>query len=334
MLRAMNSSDPLASAWAKMDWANKTVDRVEMAIQRIHAVSHQLQKSPVTVRGRVTDDGKEWIIYIHKVTRIPASLGLMAGDAVHNFRTVLDHIVWELAFIDGGGIAGGVEPKGNVQFPIIQRTSRNPTWLSCSRKFEVEAKRLLENVSMRHRAMIKRHQPYHSWPEDEPHPLSMLSDLDNDDKHRVLQPVFSAASEITTIHPKYGRDCQAIGEAVNENIIGRPLEVGTKVLTVPINVTGPHPYLDVKAAASLYIAFRNGMGVLETLKSISRKVRAIYTDFFPEFQRPKAKRVWRAREGRIQTPPPPKVALEESLLTSAEVQEYSEWLSVPPAKGE
>lgn len=323
----MTHQDPLSSAWAKMDWANRHVDQVEMAIERIHAVAKELKKGPVSIRGKLTDDGEAWVVYVNSVTNLN-KLGLMAGDAVHNFRAVLEHIVWELAFIDGNG----AEPKNNVQFPLISRIPGG-SWLGSSRHFDREAERLLKPLTKRHRAMIKRHQPYQRWPGGEPHPLLMLSALDNDDKHRVLQPAFAALEEITTIHPKHGRDCVAIGEAINENVIGRPLEVGTKIVTIPIRVTGPNPYVGVKTKASLYIAFRNGIEIVRCLRAISRYVRTIYADFFPEFQTPKAKRVWRPRESRIQTAPPQpwrNLELEASVLTKDEAENVSsDWVLVP-----
>jgi len=42
----------------------------------------------------------------------PEDLALIAGDAIHNLRSALDHIAWELV------AAGSSEPNHRTQFPV------------------------------------------------------------------------------------------------------------------------------------------------------------------------------------------------------------------------
>ncbi len=105
---------------------------------------------------------------------IPGHWPLLAGEAIQNLRSALDHLVYELS--------------GNnrrTQFPIF--TDR------C--EFQVLGSRRLKGVSEAKRALIEKVQPYRFMPEDAAqHPLAQLSSLSNLDKHRVLATVASAVT--------------------------------------------------------------------------------------------------------------------------------------------
>jgi hypothetical protein len=104
----------------------------------------------------------------------PGHWPLLAGEAVQNLRSALDHLVYELS--------------GNnrrTQFPIF--TDR------C--EFQVLGTRKLKGVSEAKRALIEKSQPYKFMPEDAAHhPLAVLSSLSNLDKHRVLATVVSSVA--------------------------------------------------------------------------------------------------------------------------------------------
>jgi hypothetical protein len=113
----------------------------------------------------------------------PARWGAIAGDCVHNLRSALDHIAWDLAS-DGDGNA-----PYHTEFPIFvdrekffQRTKAGePARGSGLRKIDAITDLNLQTA-------IKRLQPFQS---EHPtrHPLWILHELDNLDKHRALRPV-------------------------------------------------------------------------------------------------------------------------------------------------
>jgi hypothetical protein len=105
---------------------------------------------------------------------MPTHWPLLAGEAIQNLRSALDHLVFEKS--------GG---NRRTQFPIF--TDR------C--EFQVLSPRYLKGVPEATRASIEEAQPYRYMPEDTAHhPLAQLSALSNLDKHRVLTTFVSAVT--------------------------------------------------------------------------------------------------------------------------------------------
>lgn len=115
---------------------------------------------------------------IGKAPHFPPEVGPMVGDVVHNLRSALDHLTWEL--VKRGTQPRPKDPKG-VQFPFAT------SWAS----FKAQLERRLPGVADRpHRALVRRYQPYRRDPRGRGmHALRYLNDTD---KHRVLLPTVMA----------------------------------------------------------------------------------------------------------------------------------------------
>ena len=102
----------------------------------------------------------------------PEEWPLLAGEAIQNLRSSLDHVVYA---------ASGGEDR--TQFPIFTDTG----------KFNEKAPGMLQGVPESVRATIEKAQPYHDFP---PAPaqamLEQLRVLSNLDKHRTLTTIASA----------------------------------------------------------------------------------------------------------------------------------------------
>lgn len=243
----------------------------------------------VGVEQHYDPDAQAWVVTLHDVPEPSARLGLIAGDAVHNFRAALDHLILVLAILDSG-----VEPKGGrTQFPITSsRAAFNEKGLQT---------RLLEGVAPHHVAVIERHQPFHAA-EDDPgalHPLSVLNDLDNDDKHRTIQPAFVAAEDFGMRVPSRGENCESTGAMSGTTPLGGPLQSGTEVLRLPLRITGPDPKMDVQCRASLKLVLRNGLPLIEALEVIAGYVAEVLQEFAAELDSDEAVARWTAVEGRF-----------------------------------
>lgn len=99
--------------------------------------------------------------------------GLLIGDCVHNMRSALDHLAWELA---------GPEPPRKTEFPIFHEVDEFERTTKGGGLWKIEA------IKDPHaRALIKSVQPcYSDRPRRELHPLASLRDFANIDKHRML----------------------------------------------------------------------------------------------------------------------------------------------------
>lgn len=102
---------------------------------------------------------------------------LMIGDCVHNLRSAVDHLAWQLVRLNGGG------PTTATQFPI--RTSifrRSP----CTGLIEPTPLLVSGGVSQDAMDIIDSVQPYKRRDEARTHPLWLIHELDAIDKHRHL----------------------------------------------------------------------------------------------------------------------------------------------------
>ena len=110
-------------------------------------------------------------IYTGKTGLAPAEFSIRAGEIVHNLRSSLDHLVWQLV-----STSGQKPDKGNA-YPIGKDTHEYD---------RIEQSRL-RGVPQAAREIIRRNQPWSApgsgsylWP---------LHCMSNEDKHRHLQMV-------------------------------------------------------------------------------------------------------------------------------------------------
>lgn len=102
----------------------------------------------------------------------PGHWPLLAGEAIQNLRSALDHLIYEAA-----------EGKGRTQFPIFTNLD----------DFQKSGKAMIKTVPKKMWNSIESVQPFKSMSEDAAHhPLATLHALSNLDKHRVLATVVSA----------------------------------------------------------------------------------------------------------------------------------------------
>jgi hypothetical protein len=131
---------------------------------------------PHSSMGGFDPDAWEWIERFQIREPPPLRFGVILGDCVHNLRSCLDHVLWQVTLLDGG------TPDRYTQYPIATESEA---------QFERMAKRRIAGLSPRHRAMVRETQPYHRGDEAATHPLAILANLSNTDKHQVVHTAFS-----------------------------------------------------------------------------------------------------------------------------------------------
>lgn len=107
----------------------------------------------------------------------PLYLGLILGEVVHDLRSALDHMAWQLA-IQHSGRETITQPSvaSRIQFPISRTEDA----------FKGHA--ALHHFSNEAITAIDPFQPYHNRPADPVNPLLVIQRLSNTDKHQVLTP--------------------------------------------------------------------------------------------------------------------------------------------------
>lgn len=280
---------PLDGIRAKVERGEEHIQTLNREVERFFL---DREHGPIGVRHQIDPKNKTWSVVIAHVDTVPTHVGTIVGDVAHNFRSALDQLVFELAFID----TRGTEVETSA-FPA-SRTINNfrSNWVQ---------NRMLRGLTLRHRAMVKRFQPYRVRQiPGRHHLLSFLDDLSNDDKHRLTQPVLIAPEGVSFEFPPgyQGHNCHIPkGDFFIRNVIGWPLQEETELLRVPIVVTGPGPEMPVETELRATIGFRDGTPAQDALEAIAFFVREVVMAFATEFERPVAKRFRdTSRFGRIQ----------------------------------
>jgi hypothetical protein len=159
-------------------------------------------------------------------TSVSTEISLLMGDALYNFRSALDHLVWQLVLVNNGT----PDEKNRNAYPIFNPEDKNP-----EKKWDSpKAKDGLKGVSTEAQAIIKSLQPRrgedHSlWQGD--FALWQLERLCNIDKHRNLHlTVVETDGASFNIHPTpeiWRRMCDGCGVVENGKVLLRiPIDYG------------------------------------------------------------------------------------------------------------
>ena len=253
----------LAGVAAKIDRANELLDEIRAEAEAFLAgPSYEL-------RGVYDATTHTWEQRVHIVREPPLRLGVIVGDYVHNVRSALDQLVWQLVLLNGG------KPTRRNQMPIEDTPAKSAE----------SAKRMLRGVSVGHRASLERAQPYHAAGDLIEHPLRVLRELSNLDKHRVVHPAYSFLSDADppTLSPQgsgpYG--VKRILMARNARV-----EEGTVVFRIELQPDEPPPRaVDVSGHIVIDTAFGDdhvdARFLRELLRYLLRIVGSVMGDFPP-----------------------------------------------------
>jgi hypothetical protein len=186
MLSRMTS--PFEGAYRKIRRARKHLGELD---EKIRVFTNT---EPYAVVGEFHTEVSKHPVRIHRQGDAEPSpqLPVIAGDAIHNLRTSLDHLVYAL-----GERGSGAGPL--TGFPVIH----DP------KEFRLKEETLLKGVPAPERARIEAVQPYNvvydiaqrASVNDRNLPMIILvvNRLDNWDKHRLLLPIVGVAPSFVPI---------------------------------------------------------------------------------------------------------------------------------------
>lgn len=120
----------------------------------------------------------------------PAKLGILIGECVHQYRSALDHLLFQLVLANSRG-----RPSSKVErrseFPIFNSGPR----FRGKRKAVPSpgsGRAKIQDIAPTAQAVIERLQPYHRRKNPGTRSLRQLQELSNIDKHRLLHVTYSA----------------------------------------------------------------------------------------------------------------------------------------------
>jgi hypothetical protein len=160
----------LAGARNKIDRAKKHFDEIDAAVELALGAE---DKANLTPPYEYHPDRQELIISSPKPKPVDPSLPLAIGDCIHNLRSALDHLAFQLAVLNGKG----AEAESKISFPICLTENE------FSRLIKKKVSPFIDGQAL---AALKDLQPYKTGAVHEADILWVLSQLDIIDKHRLL----------------------------------------------------------------------------------------------------------------------------------------------------
>jgi hypothetical protein len=268
------SFHPLVGVMAKFNRSKQQFDVLRAEIGKFLNEEPQADLS----RGEFDSDTWEWV-EIFQAPQPPIRWGVMLGDCVHNLRSALDHLICQVAVLDGGTLGDCAES----QFPIASKSEG---------QFDAIAKRRLPSCfTANHRAMVKKAQPYHAGDGAATHPLSVLATLSNTDKHRVINPAFSFMdSDAREVLSRLSKSFQGPGPSPVHSwwMIkrGEPLEKNASWFRVVFDrrvMPEPPKKVEMHGQLSLGIAFGEIGLDSRSFKTVAEYVWVVIERFMREF---------------------------------------------------
>ena len=157
------------------DSAKLKLGRAEEHIKTLETnVGEFFKTKPYRLDTEIKSDPGEFIIQARLEDAPPKHLGLLIGDALHNLRSALDHIAFDLA-----GRPTNENVAREIEFPIF--TDRSV--------YQTQSPKRLVGIAEGAKTIIEGLQPYNRPRLDGaglPYPLAVLYELSNRDKHREL----------------------------------------------------------------------------------------------------------------------------------------------------
>jgi len=214
------------------------------------------------------------------IAELQEILAVTVGDAVHNLRSALDHLAFQLACVNTNGV---LKHEKSVQFPIGDT----------AKEYADQADRYLKEVHQTHRKMVDSYQPYYgnvgrpdNYSGPYIHQLSLLRDLSNSDKHRLLNTVLiipaganftlPAGIEVAKFEPKSLDEMRRTGPFRNA---GDRLEVGVEVFRHRLSGQNVIPRISNVGNVIPHIAFAENRSLIPALERLESFVELVVNDF-------------------------------------------------------
>jgi hypothetical protein len=160
-------TNPLAGSRVKIERAKKHVQDLIIALTTFS------DSKPYKVGTKRDSETKRLIYYVTEVRELPPHIATIVGDVIHNLRSALDYLAYQLVIVG----KGNNRPFRHVEFPIFDS----------AQKYEAGKHRKIKGMRPEAIKAIDIIKPYKSGNDQ----LWRLHRLNNIDKHRLLITVSS-----------------------------------------------------------------------------------------------------------------------------------------------
>lgn len=255
----MLSADNLTGVYVKIERAKKHVADLRSACNPFVDVGPKTR--PYRLYAEIDPETREQIIRVAIYDALPLELGAMAGDAVHNLRSALDLLMWQLVIGNGG------TPTDKTMFPI----SETP------HDFVAAPPRAIQGASGDVASLLQTLKP-HMGGNDA---LWRIHRIDIVDKHHVLIP---AAMLVEAVFSKSHSRVDGVGRRRYPNLLANngpifPLKDEAEIVRLP-----PSTNVNVEPEGICEIAFAEpevveGQAMVPTLAQLADYVEGVVRAF-------------------------------------------------------
>jgi hypothetical protein len=256
-------------AWWKWLWGVVHAKRLQEDCQRWGL--NPDNKPFFEMRSRYNPKRHGFEVTVHNLRPLPIEWGLAVVDIGHNWRSALDHVAWTLVERGTRPPSTLTEPqRRRVMFPVQEHPPGTGG-------FTAIAARRLPGIGREYRAIVRRQQPYMRGKRRAPrHPLTLLTAINNGDKHRTIQPVAAiptdAELQITEL-----RDCEVT--RIPSRRHAQPLDEGAELAVIRVRRTGPEPHMEVNGNVPSIPTVGDLLTLEQWLNHIAFAVAAVLEEF-------------------------------------------------------
>ena len=266
------------SARDRIELISVKVDRAKEHLETISAdVRTYLDSKPYAVVAKRAPDTRRMVYFVGSVRAAPLRIPAILGDTIHNLRSALDHLAYQLVWV-----GSGKKPSSHVYFPIADDRT----------KYIEQRRRQLKGATSDAIATLDGLMPYRGGNDS----LWCLNKLNNIDKHRVLLTAGSAFQSINLGAYMFRRMQTSLSSSLMADkfteepaldlfyrVADRmfPLKAGDELF-----IDAPDAELDEKLEFRFAVAFGErdiayGEPIIETLASYVQLVEDILLKFEP-----------------------------------------------------
>lgn len=218
----------LASTYAKLDRASKHLHDLKKLVAEYSITEPEGLTS--RFEARVPEEGNQPGVAVRVDLREEPDpqIPLVAGDVIQNTRSSLDHLINAVV------IRNGQSPSHRTQFPIhVDRLGPK----AGVRDIAIEAR-----ASKLANSLVEKLQPYHRVDDPTVHPLALLQDLSNIDKHRQLHVIagYAGKGNIEFFSPLFPQRIVEVDGLFGDGGLVAYLPVDDPVLTIGMEVYLTH----------------------------------------------------------------------------------------------
>ncbi len=266
-------SPHLKSVREKIARAQSHFDAINSALRLTLSSKPEAESVTIDVKG----EGQHAISKFRKVEPIDPSLPMMIGDCIHNLRSALDHVAFQLAVVNGKS-SGAAE---KTMFPVCLAKSGDNGF---NKRVERTLKPFISSAAL---AEIEKLQPYKAYSVPNQADLWILHNLDIIDKHRLL---IIARDQFAATRFWYNIEGAGSGNVVIPEPNWKTMEDGAEIIRFRVTGGPPRKYnMEMKIEATRSVQLINtdlvcdGMPVTDVINQMMELVKAIVRDLGKSF---------------------------------------------------